>query len=349
MIRYWKIIAGLLLAFTLYRCNPVDPLDTQITYRPHYVGPLAYVEMDPLEILDLIDKKSTYTVLPTSLFIPGFAVGTTINVPPLGPIDIKPNYTDLADMFSEISVNEAVIRIEFTNTFPITINAGTAIVGRDSASGIELFRHVLPIAVTPGQFYEATESAYNKSLFSDLEVQIVDFTSPGGNEVIFSGDPLEIDITIEVLDLDVVRLRPEKTYTLEFDTPVDLSFNADSVDGDVSGYLSVFLRNNIPTAVTMSINFLDAQKDTIYKVFDTPAYIPAPTIDAAGNVSAYSELDLVNLVNLDTVDIANQAAYVYMKFFFETPAFANLMNVADGNYLRVQLSANVEITLIDTP
>jgi hypothetical protein len=324
-------------------------LDPQITYRPHYIGPLAYVELDPLEILDLIDKKSTYTVLPTSLFIPGFVTGIPINVPALGPIDLKNTYLNLADMFSEISVNEAEISIDFTNTFPITINAGTAIVGRDSASGIELFRHVLPANVLPGQTYQGNESAYNKSLFSDLEVQVVNFTSPAATEVVFSADPLEIDITIEVLDLDVVRIRPEKSYSLAFETPVDLSFDTDSVAGDISGYLSVFLRNNIPSAVTMTIDFLNEQKDTIYRVFDVPAYVPAPDIDASGNVVTYSELDLVNLIDLDTVDIAQDAAYVNMTFLFETPPFSNLMNVADGNYFRVQLSANVEVTLIETP
>lgn len=340
-------IGGLLLAMAA--CDFTADVD-DIVYRPTYLGPLVISQLDPIEIAETAEKRATYTLNPVELGVPGFAFGVPLAIPPLGPLDFPPEYTELDDMFAEIVVNEVVFTITFENTLPVTINANTEIVGRDSATGNLMFRHILPRAIAPGEIYEGTQQETSKTLTSDLAVTIENFTTPGSSSVTFQDIDWVVTIDLNVLDLELVRVRPNRTFGFDNTSDFTFDFADNDFDSDPTGTLSLFVRNYLPTAIELDLILLDQGGNTIFSLFGSdPLNIPAPPITAAGEAQDFLEVDLIDFLAVDTLQSFVDATQLYANVRFITPNHPGLLLVQDENFFRLQLTADIAATLIANP
>lgn len=337
------------LLIGLAACTFTADVD-EITYRPSYLGPLVTSQLDPIEIAETAEKQATYDLNPIELGIPGFAFNTPLAIPPLGPLDFPPEYTELDDMFAEISVNEVVFTISFTNNLPITVNANTEVVGRDSATGNIMFRHILPRAIAPGEYYEGIQQETNKVLTSDLAVTIENFTTPGSSNVTFQDVDWVVTIDLNVLDLDIVRVRPNRTFGFENTSDFSFDFSENEFDTDPTGTLSLFVRNYLPTAIDLELLLLDQGGNTLFSLFgNDPLTIPSPPITAGGEVDEFIEIDLIDFIAVDTLQSFSTATQLYANVQFNTPNSPGLLLVQDENFFRLQLTADIEATLFTNP
>lgn len=344
-----KVRAKILIAcvaLLLQQCNPVNDFDS-VTYRPGYLGPLAFSQLDPIEIAETSDKRSTYEVNPVELGIPGFAYNVPLTIAPIGPIDFPPEYTELQDIFAAIAVNEVVFTITFTNNLPVTISAGTEIVGRDSATNNLMFRHILPNDVAPGASYEGQQQETNRTLTSDLAISVENFRTPGASNVTFQDVDWVVTVDLNVLDLDEVLLRGNETFKVEATNPFSFDFSDESAESNPEGTLSLFVTNNLPTQASITLALQDDQGNTIYNFFGgSPFQVTAPTIDANGVVTAPVDVDLLDFIAVDTLDALSDATQLYSEVIFTTPAAATTLKVRDNNYIKLKISGDLEATLL---
>jgi hypothetical protein len=222
-------------------------------------------------------------------------------------------------------------------------------VGRDSSTGDVMWQHAFTRDVPPNDIYEGTEIILNKKLTSDLEMQVINFGSPGGNQVVFQDVELEVAVYLDVLVLDRALVRPGKTYELVVDSRLEVDLGDTGANSDAEGYLSLFFENTLPASATMTIELQDENHNVIYSFFgNDPFVIAAPTIDGNGVVTGVTESKLVNHFDINDLPNLEQARYIYSSTVFHTPAHGVDLIVKDQNYLKIILSADITGTVISS-
>ncbi len=346
MRQFYPILFFLLLVGGCQITADVD----DIVYRPSYLGPLVFSRLEPIEIAETADKSADYDLNPIELGIPGFAFNTPVAVPPLGPLNFPPEYTELNDFFAEISVNEVVFTITFTNNLPLTINENTEVVGRDSATGNIMFRHIIPRSIAPGETYEGIQQENNKILTSDLALTIENFTTPGTSSATFQNVDFVVNVDLNVLDLDIVKVRPNRTFTIDNTSDFAFDLSENDMDTDPSGTLSLFITNYLPTTIDLTLELWDDQGNTVFSLFGpTPINLPGPPVAVDGSVQNPIEYDLIDFISVDTLDSFGDATQLHADVSFTTPNHPVLLLVQDENFFRIQLTADLEATLIANP
>lgn len=336
----------LLVVLAAVACNPLKRFD-DFAWKPAYLGPLAFVTFDPIEIAEVAEKVGRYQFRAADANIPGFAYNMPVTIPPFSGVDLPKKYTELLDIFAEISVIECRARVYFENKLPITVSAGTTIVGRDSSSGDLMWQHAFTRDVPPGDIYEGTESIFNKKLTSDLEMQVINFGSPGGNQVVFQDVELEVAVFIDVLRLERALVRPDKQYDLVIDTRLEVDLGETGQDSDAEGYLSLFFENTLPASASLTIELWDDNQNVIYSFFGPNPYeIDAPPVDANGVVTGIVESKLVNHFDIKDLPNLEQARYIYSSTVFHTLTHPIDLTVKEENYLKIILSADITGTVV---
>ena len=280
----------------------------ELGWKPEVLGPIGNTTLDFYDFEDLLFASSTYEVGALDLQIPDFEFNTPIPVPPLGPIDLPPEYLSISDFFESITVDSALISITIKNIFPLPIGETTKIVARDSASGELLFQHAITQDIAPGEEYEVPLYLRDATVSSTMEFSVEDFVSPGGDDLTVTGNTLEVEVDIEFVVIQEVVVKNDINYEVAVDTvDFDLSFEEIKDTAAYSGYLSIFFDSYFPTSMVMSLVLLDENDVPVYNFFDQEPsdvlVIPAAPVDAQGNATDKSEVDLINYIDIDE-DIA---------------------------------------------
>lgn len=340
-LRYVGIYLLSSLVLLIAGCN-INPKLDDLNWQPDYLGPIAKSTIDLQEITNLKNVSVNYTVQANELDINNFEFGIPIDVPPFGPQDFPPQYFHLSNYFSEITVDSLLVNFSFNNIFPIPISANTEIVTRDSLTNEVLFVHVIDREIAPGELYVFPAILVNKSFTNSISFAIEKFTSPGGTNVVFMLDDLNLAISIEFLQVKRILLLSNLNYELEGTNEASLDFGFDLQN--YSGTLSLFIENNFPIETRLDLKFLDENKDTIYSIFgDTLMTVASGTVDGSGLVIAPAILDLRDLVNLDDLTLFEEARFLYSKAYFQTAATPSSFEINNDNYLNILLTGDITI------
>ncbi|GEM_PF-5460820 len=341
-----KSVFYLLFLLLLGACIPNVNRNVQVEWQPEFLGPVAFTQLTPDAVAASIEPKAQYLMDAADLGIPGYQTGSPVNVPALGPLNLPASYESLSSMINTLEADEAVFTLSFQNNMPVNIKQGTRIVAFDSATQNIIFDHIIDRDIVPGDSYSNSETAYQKVLSSSWGMQIRDFRSDGGSNVQFSGSPLIVRYKLKIIRFLKATLNPGKEFSFDFTTDITLP-SADSLNvRDIHGFLSLFIDNNLPAEVELSLQLLNQQNDTLYRFFNgLPALIPSAQLDAQGNTVAPVPTDFPEIVSLDTLQTFTDVTRLTGKIRFRSPNINAYPIVDTDNYFKIKLAARLGFTM----
>ncbi|GDX52402.1 hypothetical protein LBMAG27_14490 [Bacteroidota bacterium] len=302
-----------ILLISFCGCKKIQQLNPQL--HPEWLAPIAKTSVT-LETLSLLDSSQFTRKIP-SLDL-GFPTGITLNVPALYFSHFGPYPLPVSDWIKEIKVHTLDLTISLTNSFPITIGAGTIITIRNDADTLKnqniISQHALPNDVLPGETFTFNVQLNDKSINDTVFFYLDNFNSPAQNNVTFTNSPSFITVGLNIIAVDLIKFYPDKTKSIHdtSDFSIDNKTNTQAVDDStVEGKLVVYIDNAFPLNSVFQIYFLDdSKRNVIDSLFENGINLSAASTDINGSpLSAQHTVDsvLISVAHLQKIKLAKFA------------------------------------------
>lgn len=340
---YLKIII-FLLVLSASSCNKDFNIDS---WEPKMLMPLAKGKARIQDVTDLRNKKWVQQ-------IPAFDIGYTefvaVNVPPLNIPFVGPYPYEISEYINYVFVDSLDFSIELKNYFPIAIQAGTRIVFRSTADTTSsdniILQYELPYDVAPNQEFTVNSIVTNKFVNNNIYLYLEDFKSPGGNNVIFSGQPSEIRYELRFLSVVKVGIKTNKEVSVVDSTEISaISESDDYNDSTATGKLSLFVTNTVPTNFDFQMYFYDESRTVFLdSIIYGSSLIPSGTTDTEGLPTSKQEKKFEIPLTADRIARLKQARFCVYRLKGDTYGKPGT-NVTAGSQcsLEIQITGDLSI------
>lgn len=256
-----KIFFILAIGFisVMLACTKPD-MNSLPTWTSDWLLPLVKGKLEFANIKKLSNNKISFTIPSVDL---GFPSGTPLDLPGISISEVGPYKQPLIDWIHKINFDSLQIKLSFTNSFPITVSAGTKFSFRRSADVNDpsniIYQHTVASPINTNDTYTFDITVNNNYISDTVYLYLEQFTSPGGSNITFANTPATLSVELQVIDINRVELHAGKNE-VERDT-IDISFE----DADTGGYTDTlsygtvhFLTENaLPINLGFQIYFLD--------------------------------------------------------------------------------------------
>ena len=330
-------------------CKKFEQVNPQL--HPEWLAPIAKTSVT-LETLSLLDSTQFIRKIP-SLDL-GFPTGVTLDVPALHFSHLGPYPLAVSDWIKEIKVHTLDLTISLTNSFPITIGAGTIISIRNDANTLNnqniISQHALPNDVLPGETFTFNVQLNDKTINDTVFFYLDNFNSPAQSNITFTNRPTFITVRLNILAVDLVKFYSGKSKSIRDTSDFTISSNTNTQqveDSTVAGKIVVYLDNAFPLNVVFQIYFLDAtRRNVIDSLFVNGIRLNAATTDVSG-----SPLDVQH--GVDSVLIsAKHFQNIKLAKFAVTSLDLNTLNnqsqeinANNETYLNIQILGDLKLNL----
>ncbi len=262
----------LILFIGFISCNK-DKSNTLPTWNSDWLLPIAKGKVS-FETLKTLSNIETTIQIPSIDL--GYTGGAKVNVAPLNISKMGPYKIPLSNWIHKINFDSLELSLSMTNIFPIEISSGTKFSFRktndlNDPSNI-IYQHILSQNIKSNDYYTFNVTVNNNSIYDTVYLFLEQFTSPGANEVIFSTQPLKIEVKVKVIDIKNVELYTGRV-TSNIDT-VDVQFSDEDNPTDTSSYgtVNLFVDNGLPIHFGVQIYFLEKNSNLIIDSLMSPAF-----------------------------------------------------------------------------
>lgn len=328
-------------------CKKFDSISSQV--HPEWLAPVAKTSVS-LETLSLLDSSQFTRNIP-SLDL-GFPTGITFNAPATHIAHLGPYPMMVSDWVKEIHVHSLDLTLSLTNSFPITINAGTIITIRNDADTLNaqniISQHSLPNDVLPGETFTFQVQLNDRVIDDTVFFYLDNFNSPAQSNVTFTNAPTIITVSLNILSVDLVNFYPDKSKSIR-DTSafsLDETMNTQAVDDtSVEGKLVAYLDNALPLHSVFQIYFLDDTRQTIIdSLFDRAIILQSVATNSMGSpmeVTHAVDSVLISAAHLQNI---KRAKFAVTSIDINTGNNGSLDVLANNEtYLNIQLVGDLKM------
>lgn len=335
-------------------------------WKPTLLGPLLKTRIDYYDLEELIEIRTEYDINVGTLEDASgnnYPENEEVDVDEIDPLGKFPSQfrsmftTDDGQTFVKSAIiQEFKARASFNNVFPIPIGAGTRIVIRDSENTDNvLLTHPIDTDVAPGESYAIDIDIFDETEVSGtLEFFIIDFQSPGGDNVTFTGEDFIVHFEVDLLNIKEVNLVPDLSYAIERSNPFSLEIEEGDVDA-YDGSIYLWVTNAFPTQFDLSIALLDSSggsEEVIHEFFMTDEEegdgngmytIEAADLDGQGNVVNPKESDRITLVEIKDIPEISRANKIRITGTFSTGVDYDQYVLTDETYIDILITTKMQI------
>ncbi len=339
----FSLIGMLFASCTKYNTD----LKEMPSWNSDWLLPLVKGKVSFENLKELSNSKIYYDI--PSLDI-GYTNGIGINVPPLQIANVGPYRQGLSNWLHQVHFDSLEIKLTFTNSFPITVSAGTKFSFRRTADPNDptnlIYQHTLPNDIAPQQSYSFDVKVVNNYLSDTIFQFLEQFTSPGANNVSFSNNSSRLQVEVKIIDIDHVEMFAGKSLQ-ERDT-VDIDFGSEDTGTDTSSYgkVNFFVDNAIPIHFGIQVYFLDPQSSLIIdSLLDNSFDIAGCNTNASGdplNINSAKTSISITTKRIEKIKQARKAVIAYSINTLGYPPPYVLMS--DQTYLKMQLTGDLHLS-----
>lgn len=267
-------------------CKKFQQLDSQI--HPEWLAPIAKTTVS-LETLSLLDSTQFTRKIP-SLDL-GFPSGITLDLPALYFSHLGPYPLAVSDWIKEVHVQTFDLTISITNSFPITIGAGTVITIRNDNDTINnqniVSQTPLLNDILPGRTFTFNIKLNDRIIDDTVFFYLDQFNSPAKNNVTFTNSPATITVGLNILSVELIKFYADRSKSIRDTSEFSIKKNTNTHpidDSTIEGKLIVYIDNAFPLNSNFQVYFLDGSKrNVIDSLFDQGIYLQAATTDDNGS------------------------------------------------------------------
>lgn len=346
MQKLGKLLFGLCaLLAVLAGCSKSNPFQSP-NWQPEYFGPLLNLDIGLDDLSQLKDVEATYSVSPVEFGIPGFAFGTVLNVSPIQGISIPATNFHINEYAHEVEMDSMMVTVAFLNTLPIAVDPGTILKVMDSSTQQTILQHIINEQVLPGSSYSKEIHLGYTKISSTLSVFIEEFSSTGGDQIVFQDQDLVI--SFQISNLSVQKAVISGGFDLQLESKIPLNIKLNEYFNGYTGSLSLFLENSLPVKAQVNLAFLDKDENLLFSLFpDSILSIPAPEIDINGQVISSSLLDLRQFLLIDSLPDFKQISYLKVDIIFNTLDSPAGLVLDRNNRFKALLAGHIKGEIID--
>lgn len=267
-------------------CSTKDLLDDLDPYQGEWLLPLVYSDLSLDEVGDVERFTREAEVSADDLELPSGTPGSVpaFVIPLLGPYPME-----VASYIHEVQAQLAALELKVTNGLPITLSPGTMVELRNSPDPNNpsnlLFSVELDTELEPGDIFLTSTTNTAFSFYETMYVFLRNVGSPGAQDVDATGAFLNVEITVDIQRVDLVRVHTNEQWTLRDSFAVDLSGELDNNTDAATGHLIVYGDNGLPVQGTVQLYLYDAVGAQIDSLFDTPFVLGGGQTNADGQTT----------------------------------------------------------------
>lgn len=225
-------------------------------------------------------------------------------VPPISGLSSEdnPQIFETTEYFKAIHTDSLIIKVTFTNGYPIDFSKGSELVFRNSESQVEFFRHAIREDLSPGEEYEFNIEVLAKpgeepvKVESNIEFYLDNFKSLGtnGNLVDFSTASTNFEFDLEFISVLKLEIYPDRAWGDTITTKVKV-FDDDTEEQEIAeGQLTFKLTNGLPVNGRAFVDIEDLDNNVIGQIFkDTLDLVPATLDPTNGALINSTETDII--------------------------------------------------------
>lgn len=343
--KYAFVLSGILLLFTISSCKKIEGL------QPDILAPLVKTSAKVEDIGQIRDKHFIQSFPAAS--IGSFPVG--VSIPTVAPIEIDhigPYPYSLSDTITFVDIDTMNFRFTFLNNYPIIVQAGTQIVFRSSSdvnsSSNIIFAHTIARDISPSTSYAIDTIITNKYLPSVFYMSLDSFKSPGGNNVIFSSEPSQVDFEIRLLSTFEVGVKTNITVgTLDTADIQSFGSNDSYNDSTATGVISIYMSNSLPINLHFGLDFYDDNYNYLTSIYQGDMALAGGTTDAQGTpTSVNPEHRFDDTLSIDRIHQIRSATHVVYRVNGDTYGYSGSEVVVGKNCaLNIQIVGDLNINI----
>ncbi|MGB0428895.1 MAG: hypothetical protein ACPGLV_00380 [Bacteroidia bacterium] len=298
-----KILPTILLsALILASCFREETWEPN-TWTHHFQGPIAKTNLDLEALTNLQEIRFVDNILASE-------VNALWDGPVLVPAitnqssEKNPQIFEMTEYFKAIHTDSLIVKVDFTNGYPIEFGKGTELVFRNQENQDEFFRHALVRPVAPGEEYTfnieiLTAEDNPQKVETNIEFYLDNFRSSGTEGEIrdFTGASTNFAFTIEFLSVLKLELYPDKEWGDTTKTVITLFEDGTEEQKIVEAKIGLKLVNGLPINGLAFIDILNSDDEVVGSIFKdtlviTPATIDPNTLEVLNKTEVELEIDL---------------------------------------------------------
>ena len=345
-MKVFKLSLLFLIYMLIGACEPIDT--NKIDWKPELLAPIIKSKIDMYDFEALKLDKPHYDINAGNLNITGYDLNKVIPIVPAinSWSGLPKTNLELNTFFNLIVIDSAAVTINFQNVFPIPFGKDTRLTIKDSVSQELLSEHYITHDVAAGDSYSFDFYIFDKQVSKTIEIHIAEFNSPGGTDITFTNEILEINIEIQFVNLDWIEISNDVDYTITTQSEVD--FNTDGDADPFSGTASIFLDNNFPTDFNLHLDLYDDMDNFVYSFFDaTGLKVKRGVLSPTGKVIESTKMELLNFIHSDKIPLLETATKLKITANFQTRSTPISNIIDDESYIELQITGNSEIAIQD--
>lgn len=329
-------------------CDKIK-LDQLPSWNSDWILPIVKATLKFDDIKQFTQKTISFEIPAIDL---GYAAGATVNVPATTFGQIGPYKQSFNTLIKAIYFDSLEINMALKNIFPIAIGAGTHISFRRAPNTADpnnlIYEHIVPSDILPNQDYNFNIVVNNNFIADTVYMYLEQFSTPGGNNVVFNSSPTTLNVTLSVIDVQKVELYANQTETIEDTVGVAIndSLNHTISDTSYTAKVNFYVENALPMNQQFQLYFLSATNNTIIdSLFTSPFNTAGCSSDVNGtpsNIKSDSTSVFIDNERVKKIQGCNKAV---IHFTFDTNGYAPpFVTANDSSYFSIQLTGDLHIS-----
>ncbi len=339
------ILSGISLLLTVASCKKIDSL------QPDILAPLIKSTAKVEDIGQIRDKHFTQEFPAAS--IGSYPVGVLLaSVAPIEIDHVGPYPYTLSDTVTFVDIDTMNFSLTFSNSYPISVQAGTQVVFRSSSdvnsTANIIFAHIISHDIAPNTSYTIDTIITNKYLPATIYMSLDTFRSQGGNNVTFSSQPSVLDFEIRLLSTFTVGVKTNITLGVQDTTDVQFSGDQNNYnDSTVTGIVSIYISNSLPINLHFGLDFYDDNYNYLTSLYQSDMVAVGGTTDVQGNPTSVAVEqrfdDTLSIVRINQIRSATHAVY---RVTGDTNGYSGTEVVVGKNCaLNIQIVGDLQINI----
>ncbi len=351
------LIVLLVLCSTYWMSCQKTPLGTggSTPWKSSWLFPAVKGDVSLANLKELRNNKFTHLIPALSL---GMPTGVPLNLPGVTINHVGPFPQRISSWLYRANIDSFDLDISLQNLFPIPIGAGTKIVFRNDADTLNpaniIYSYSIPNDVAPHETFTINLKVINKTIEDTVFIYLDQFTSPGGNNVVFDPQPSLLTVTLKVLIMKSIEIYSNKQF-VSTDT-LGVSFgsslnnqqqNNGLTDTTATGQVHVYLENYMPVNTGIQVYFLNADKTAVIdSLFTNRLSIAGATTDGTGEPLNQTNSETGIEITADRIRNIKSSTYCIFNFKFDTNGYPPPKVVANTHArLKIQITGDLNINI----
>jgi hypothetical protein len=278
----------------------------------------------------------------------GFPTNTPVDISNLEIPFIGPYVKEMPDILNRMEYDSLLFTIDFINSFPFTINAGTRISFRNTPEITTenlLFEWIISEPTPSGALVNASAVSTSNSFDDKIYIFLENFSSDGGTGLIFSEIPLTININFEVIDINAIELNTWRDF-LSVDTlSVSIEAPGDTFGVSTGGIATVYYDNQLPVNQRFQAYFLN-DGEVIDSLFTSPGIIDGCQIDGNGDPTSLETTNSIAQLSWSKWTKLAQSDKMVVHHYLNTSGYdGSLIRASENCHIKLQLVVDVNISI----